>query len=101
MMGTTKWSYAWTPTTSDAAYAVLSRAVDDSLNIENEHGIPRMVVSNVPMLDNFGWAQGWGDAVFLRQAVDINHDGNDDYLGFGENSVFVAYGGTWTDWQIN
>src|SRR5947208_3023107 len=46
------------------------------------------------VLNDFGWAQGWGGAVNPRLIADVNGDGTSDYVGFGYSSTFIAYGGT-------
>ena len=95
----TNWDYIWDGTLG--TYTVLSRAVDDSLNLETPHSPTQMVSAETPMLDNFGWAQGWGASVFGRIATDLNHDGKVDLVGFGGSQVFVAYGGEWTNGSGN
>jgi hypothetical protein len=51
------------------------------------------------VLDNFGWAQGWGSPNNPRMVADVDGNGSADYIGFGFQSVFVAYGGTFADGQ--
>ena len=51
------------------------------------------------MLNDFAWAQGWGSPNNPRIIADVNGDGASDYVGFGFQSVFVAYGGTFSDGQ--
>src|SRR5439155_8247070 len=48
------------------------------------------------VLNDFGWAQGWGGAVNPRLVADANGDGTSDYVGFGYSNTFIAYGGTVT-----
>lgn len=43
------------------------------------------------VLSNFGVQQGWQVNKHPRFVVDLTGDGRADILGFGENSVFVAY----------
>ncbi|KAH9028211.1 hypothetical protein EDB85DRAFT_2091554 [Lactarius pseudohatsudake] len=43
------------------------------------------------ILSNFGVQQGWQVNKHPRFVVDLMGDGRADILGFGENSVFVAY----------
>src|SRR5947208_5217972 len=49
------------------------------------------------VLNDFGWAQGWGGAVNPRLVADANGDGTSDYIGFGYSSTFIAYGGTFSN----
>jgi len=47
------------------------------------------------VLNDFGEAQGWGGADNPRILVpNLNGDGTSDYVGFGDEYTFVAYGGT-------
>jgi len=48
------------------------------------------------VLNDFGWAQGWGGAVNRRIVADVNGDGTSDYVGFGYSNTFIAYGGTFS-----
>src|SRR5947208_13397282 len=48
------------------------------------------------VLNDFGWAQGWGSADKPRIIADANGDGTSDYVGFGYSSTFIAYGGTFS-----
>jgi len=48
------------------------------------------------VLNDFGWAQGWGSAVNPRLIADANGDGTSDYVAFGYSSTFIAYGGTFS-----
>src|SRR5207237_565346 len=48
------------------------------------------------VLNDFGWAQGWGGAGNPRLVADANGDGTLDYVGFGYSSTFIAYGGTFS-----
>lgn len=42
-------------------------------------------------LANFGFAQGWtSDTVFHRTIADVNGDGRDDIVGFGNDGAIVA-----------
>jgi hypothetical protein len=76
------------------------RAVDDSVNLESPSTM-QVWIDPPHALDNFSWAQGWTSADHVRQVADINHNGTDDYIGFGISSTFVAYYGTWSDGQGN
>ncbi len=51
------------------------------------------------ILDNFGWAQGWGSPDNPRLTADVDGNGTTDYLGFGASTTFIAYGGTFSDGQ--
>ena len=88
--GTTEWTYVWTPRSTD--YAVMSRAVDDSLNIQSPGTAVDLSLSDAPQLDQFSGVDGWASNKYIRQLVDLNHDGKLDYLGFGSSKTFVAYG---------
>src|SRR5206468_11573273 len=57
------------------------------------------VTSSTVVLDDFGWAQGWGGAGMPRIITDVNGDGTSDYLGFGYSATFIAYGGRFSDGQ--
>jgi hypothetical protein len=46
----------------------------------------------VQTVDDFGWAQGWTVERHLREVADVNGDGIDDVVGFGDAGVSVAYG---------
>jgi len=48
------------------------------------------------VLDDFSWAQGWGSPDNPRIIADVNGDGTSDYIGFGDQSTFIAYGGTFS-----
>src|SRR5437773_2766125 len=52
-----------------------------------------------PGLNDFGWAQGWGSPNNPRMTTDVDGHGATDYVGFGFQSVFVAYGGIFSDGQ--
>jgi hypothetical protein len=51
------------------------------------------------VLNDFGWAQGWGSPNNPRTIGFVDNNGAVDYIGFGFNAVFVAYGGTFSDGQ--
>src|SRR5204863_3599393 len=51
------------------------------------------------LLNDFGWAQGWGSPNNPRMTLDVDGHGATDYVGFGFQSVFVAYGGIFSDGQ--
>ncbi len=51
------------------------------------------------VLDNFGWAQGWGSPDNPRVTADVDGNGTTDYVGFGADSVFINYGGTFANGQ--
>lgn len=48
-------------------------------------------------LDDFSFAQGWGDANNPRQIVDGDHNGTADYLAFGFEYTLAASGGVYAD----
>ena len=41
-------------------------------------------------IENFGYNQGWETDKSLRKMIDVNGDGMDDIVGFGNNGVSVA-----------
>jgi hypothetical protein len=43
------------------------------------------------VLNNFGYQQGWRVEKHPRFVVDLTGDGRADIIGFGENTVYVAY----------
>ena len=45
-------------------------------------------------LDHFGVQQGWRVGQHPRELADVNGDGNDDIVGFGDHGTYVAYGRT-------
>jgi ELWxxDGT repeat protein len=49
------------------------------------------------VLNDCGWAQGWGSPDNVRFTADVNNDGNADYVGFGSQFTFFAYGGTFSN----
>jgi hypothetical protein len=51
------------------------------------------------VLNDFGWAQGWGSPDNPRMVADVDGNGTADYLGFGYSAVFVSAGGTFTSGQ--
>ncbi len=51
------------------------------------------------VLNDFGWNQGWGSPDNPRFTADIDGNGTTDYVGFGFNTTFISYGGTFSDGQ--
>ncbi len=51
------------------------------------------------VLNDFGWAQGWGSPDNPRIMADVDGNGSTDYVGFGASSVFIGYGGTFNNGQ--
>ena len=51
------------------------------------------------VLSDFSWAQGWGSPNNPRIIADVNGDGTSDYVGFGDQFTFIAYGGTFSNGQ--
>ncbi len=49
------------------------------------------------VLNDFGWAQGWGSPDNPRMIADVTGSGSGDYVGFGDKYTFVAYGGTFAN----
>lgn len=53
-------------------------------------GVPQFLVAN------FGAQQGWSNTSHIRTAVDLNNDGRDDLVAFGNDGVWTALSaGTW------
>ena len=87
--GTTNWSYDWVGRA--ATYSVLARAMDDSINLGPATSA-ELAVATAPVFDDFSKAQGWSSTNYVRELVDLNHDGKMDYLGFGSSKTLVSYG---------
>ncbi len=51
------------------------------------------------ILNDFGWAQGWGSPDNPRITADVDSNGSTDYVGFGYQAVFISYGGTFSNGQ--
>lgn len=50
-------------------------------------------------LSDFAWQQGWGRIDTPRMILDVDKNGSSDYVGFGDRTVFIAYGGTFSNGQ--
>src|SRR5205823_6749356 len=71
----------------------------DGSEITVASAVPLAPSQSPVVLNDFGWAQGWGSPNNPRMTVDVDGHGATDYVGFGFQSVFVAYGGTFSDGQ--
>ena len=88
-IGTTSWSHSWTPAETGPA-TILSRAVDDSNNLEYPRLSDHFAIS--VFHSDFAAAQGWQSADTARMVSDINGDGKADVVGFGDAATYIAMG---------
>ncbi len=77
------------PTTLSGSLSSALGATANSLNLLTLPPAQSPIV-----LDNFGWAEGWGSPNDPRMVADVDGNGTADYLGFGNSTVFVSDGGT-------
>ena len=88
-VGTASWSYSWTPAETGPA-TILSRAVDDSNNIEYPRLADNFAIS--VFHQDFAVSQGWQSYDTTRMISDINGDGKADVIGFGDAATYAAMG---------
>ena len=43
-----------------------------------------------PIVWNSGYTNGWNNTTHVRTLADVNGDGKDDIIGFGNNNVLVS-----------
>jgi autotransporter passenger strand-loop-strand repeat protein len=53
-------------------------------------------VASPAVLTDFSWTQDWESADYPRIVTDVNGDGTSDYVGFGDQYTYLAYGGTFS-----
>ncbi len=100
---------AWSITPAQAlaigAHSLTAQQTDLTGNVSPASASLNLtIVSPMPqqspvVLDDFGWAQGWGSPNNPRMTADVDRNGATDYAGFGFQAVFVNYGGTFSDGQ--
>src|SRR5206468_1314779 len=69
------------------------------LSIATTAAGPSAPKESAAVLSDFSWAQGWGSVNNPRIVADANGDGTSDYVGFGNSTTFIAYGGTFSNGQ--
>ena len=87
--GKATWSYTFTPAET-SALTIMVRATDDSLNLEQPKLGVGLAVTDFH--NDFSVAQGWSSTTTPRMLVDINGDGRQDLIGFGNSAIFGVLG---------
>jgi hypothetical protein len=65
---------------------------DDGVYVALSNGDGTFAFAPVPVLNDFGYNQGWRVDKHVRMLADITGDGKADIVGFGDGGVYVALG---------
>lgn len=87
------WSYSWTSTNFNYEDVRVS-AIDDSANIGFNSTISQDYLRWLTESEVGTTNLGWNNVNYSRYMADLNGDGKKDYVAFGDNAVFVNFGGS-------
>lgn len=91
--GTTEWSFSWN-TSNFNLESIIVAAIDDSANVGSMTDIAPSYLRWLTESEVGTTDLGWDNISYSRGMADLNGDGSMDYVAFGEEAVYVNFGGT-------